>query len=81
MSRVVSRLVRWVSRSVVQVVLVVVGVVWLVPTVGLALASFRTAAADNTTGWWTALSAPGQLTAALNGEPVGTIIYNNGGTQ
>ena len=24
---------------------------------------------------------PGQLTAALNGEPVGTIIYNNGGTQ
>jgi molybdenum storage protein len=23
---------------------------------------------------------PGQLTAALNGEPVGTIIYNNGGT-
>lgn len=24
---------------------------------------------------------PGQLTAALNGEPVGTIIYRNGGTQ
>ena len=24
---------------------------------------------------------PGQLTAALNGEPVGTIIYRNGASQ
>ena len=24
---------------------------------------------------------PGQLTAALNGEPVGTIIYRNGGAR
>lgn len=45
-------------------VLAVVGIVWLVPTIGLAVASFRTAAADNTTGWWTALAAPSQLTAA-----------------
>ena len=59
-----GRLVGWTSRSVVQVVLAVVGIVWLVPTIGLAVASFRTAAADNTTGWWTALAAPSQLTAA-----------------
>ncbi len=35
---------------------------WLVPTIGLFISSFRTAAANAESGWWTALTMPSQLT-------------------
>ena len=57
-SRIVSRL----SGVVVRVLVVVIGLVWLLPTVGLAVASLREPAANSATGWWNALLSPSQLT-------------------
>ena len=56
--RVVDRL----STGVVAVVLLVIGVLWLVPTIGLAISSLRQPSDINSTGWWTVLTEPAQLT-------------------
>jgi alpha-glucoside transport system permease protein len=50
------------SRGVVGAVLIVVALMWLVPTIGLAVSSLRTPADINATGWWTVLTEPAQLT-------------------
>ncbi|GIG60087.1 sugar ABC transporter permease [Longispora fulva] len=52
-----------VARRLGEVVLVLIGLFWLTPTIGLAVASFRPASASNSSGWWTVFTAPGQLTA------------------
>ncbi|HSH61728.1 MAG TPA: carbohydrate ABC transporter permease [Acidimicrobiales bacterium] len=57
-----SRLTRFVSRGSVQAVLVVVGLAWLVPTLGLAISSLRSGTDVASTGWWNVFSAPSQLT-------------------
>ncbi len=43
--------------------LVVIGliVIWLIPTIGLFVNSFRTAEAATSSGWWTAIFQPAQL--------------------
>jgi alpha-glucoside transport system permease protein len=58
----VTTLTRLVSRGAVQVLLLVVGVFWLVPALGLLVASLRTASDNNASGWWNALAHPAQLT-------------------
>ena len=55
-------IVRVLTRGPAAIVLAVVGIVWLVPTFGLLIASFRTAADSGQSGWWTALTMPAQLT-------------------
>jgi alpha-glucoside transport system permease protein len=57
-----GRIVQAVTRGPVAVFLVVVGLLWLVPTIGLLVASFRSAADNGATGWWTAILHPAQLT-------------------
>jgi alpha-glucoside transport system permease protein len=57
-----ARIVRALTRGPAAVVLVIVGLLWLVPTIGLLIASFRTVADNNASGWWTALTHPAQLT-------------------
>jgi alpha-glucoside transport system permease protein len=57
-----SRIVSRVGGGFVQVVLLVVAVVWLVPTLGLFIASLRSQQDDNSSGWWHIFSAPSQLT-------------------
>ena len=47
-----ERLVRMVSRTPLHIALLAIGVVWLVPTVGLAVTSFRTPDNINSSGWW-----------------------------
>jgi alpha-glucoside transport system permease protein len=54
--------VRALTRGPAAIVLAVVGILWLVPTFGLLVASVRTAADSSETGWWTALTMPAQLT-------------------
>ncbi|WP_409471782.1 carbohydrate ABC transporter permease [Streptomyces sp. HC307] len=57
-----SRLAEGVSGGLVRVFLIVVGLFWLVPTIGLLLSSLRTPADMNESGWWTVFTEPAQLT-------------------
>ncbi|HEX2296676.1 MAG TPA: carbohydrate ABC transporter permease, partial [Actinomycetota bacterium] len=72
-----QRLVRFVSRSPVHVVLVLLALFWMTPTFGLLVTSFRSGADSNTSGWWTALTDPGQLTL----QPYKDILANDGLVQ
>jgi alpha-glucoside transport system permease protein len=58
----VSRLVRIVTKGGVSAVLVVVGLMWMVPAIGLLVSSLRPATANAGSGWWTALRMPSELT-------------------
>ena len=50
------------GKGVVNAVLLVVAVFWLVPSFGLFVTSFRDVGDSTSSGWWTALMRPGQLT-------------------
>lgn len=59
---VAGRLVEFFSGGIPQIVLLIVAVFWLVPALGLLIASIRTESANNRNGWWNALTAPAELT-------------------
>jgi alpha-glucoside transport system permease protein len=63
-----SRIVSRVGGGVVQVVLLIIAVVWLVPTLGLFVASLRSQQDDNSSGWWHIFTAPSQLTFKAYGD-------------
>jgi alpha-glucoside transport system permease protein len=46
----------WAARSPLHIALIVITVVWLVPTVGLAITSFRPKGDIASSGWWTAFT-------------------------
>ncbi|MFJ2774531.1 carbohydrate ABC transporter permease [Streptomyces sp. NPDC087300] len=50
------------GSTALRVFLVLVGLFWLVPTIGLLLGSFRTPADMSESGWWKVFSAPSQMT-------------------
>jgi alpha-glucoside transport system permease protein len=51
-----ERLVRLLTRTPLHIVLVGIALLWLVPTVGLALTSFRKPPAIASSGWWHSLT-------------------------
>ncbi|MCT9011166.1 carbohydrate ABC transporter permease [Streptomyces sp. NPDC054766] len=57
-----SRIASGVSGGVVRVFLLLVGLFWLVPTIGLLLSSLRKPEDMSASGWWKVFSAPSQLT-------------------
>ncbi|MEU6547480.1 carbohydrate ABC transporter permease [Streptomyces sp. NPDC046859] len=57
-----ARLVSFVSGGLVRVFLIVVGLFWLVPTIGLLLSSLRPPEEMSASGWWEVFSKPSQLT-------------------
>ncbi|MEU4009414.1 carbohydrate ABC transporter permease [Streptomyces pseudogriseolus] len=57
-----SRLAQCVSGGAVRVFLIVVGLFWLVPTIGLLLASLRSPEDMAADGWWHVFTEPSQLT-------------------
>jgi alpha-glucoside transport system permease protein len=61
---VASRLASLAAGSAVRVLLIVIAVVWLLPTAGLLSSSFRDPRDIAATGWWEALTDPGQWTTA-----------------
>ncbi len=61
-------LARFLQRSLVHLGIIIICLVWIVPTIALLVSSFRTAHAVSTTGWWTAFSPPFQFTTELYRE-------------
>ncbi|MEW2161805.1 carbohydrate ABC transporter permease [Streptomyces sp. NPDC007084] len=57
-----SRIASAVSSGVLRVFLLLVGLFWLVPTLGLLLSSLRKPEDMSASGWWKVFSAPSQLT-------------------
>lgn len=57
-----TKLVRFLSKAPIQILLVVVGILWLVPTVGLFLTSLFSPTDINTLGWWEIFSKPSLAT-------------------
>jgi len=51
-----ERLVRFIGRTPVHLGLLAIAVIWLVPTVGLAITSFRPRDDIHATGWWTSFN-------------------------
>ncbi|WP_327191076.1 carbohydrate ABC transporter permease [Streptomyces xinghaiensis] len=57
----VSRLAGRTRGGLVQVLLAVIGLVWLTPVAGLLVASLRPEEDNTSSGWWTAFADPGRL--------------------
>jgi alpha-glucoside transport system permease protein len=57
-----ARIIRFLSRTPVYLLLAFIGVLWLVPTLGLFFTSLLEPAEIGTTGWWELLSKPSAAT-------------------
>ena len=57
-----QRLLSLVNHSLVSVIVILIALVWSVPTLGLFISSFRPPALIHATGWWTALAPPWSFT-------------------
>jgi ABC-type glycerol-3-phosphate transport system permease component len=57
-----ARLGRGLTRGPLNVFLILVGLLWLVPSLGLLVTSFREPADYAESGWWTVLSEPASMT-------------------
>jgi alpha-glucoside transport system permease protein len=57
-----ARILRVLAKAPIQVLLVVIGLFWLVPTIGLFVISLMDPADLASNGWWTVFSEPSRLT-------------------
>jgi alpha-glucoside transport system permease protein len=55
-STLAGRIVEFISKTPVHIALIFLAVIWLVPSVGLLITSFRTRSDIANTGWWESLS-------------------------
>jgi alpha-glucoside transport system permease protein len=72
---------RFNSRWLVHITLIILAVIWLLPSVGLLITSFRPREAISDSGWWTALT-PARLTLenytnVLNAQGMGDSFFNS----
>src|SRR3954464_6797103 len=51
-----ARLLRFLNRTPIHIFLGIVAVIWLAPTIGLLITSFRPRSDIQSTGWWETLS-------------------------
>jgi alpha-glucoside transport system permease protein len=69
------------GRTTLRGLVVAIGAFWLVPTLGLAVASLRNTADNSATGWWNAITTPSQLTlhnyaALMHNERIVGSLWN-----
>ncbi|WP_327087077.1 carbohydrate ABC transporter permease [Nonomuraea sp. NBC_01738] len=57
-----GKLVDRLGSGVVQVIMILIGLFWLVPTLGLFVVSLREVQVNNAEGWWTIFTKPAELT-------------------
>jgi alpha-glucoside transport system permease protein len=57
-----ARILRFLGKAPVQLVLILVGLLWLAPTFGLLITSLLAPSDFSTEGWWQVFSDPGKLT-------------------
>jgi alpha-glucoside transport system permease protein len=57
-----ARVVRWLAKTPVYLFLAFIGILWLVPTLGLFFTSLLPSGIIGTTGWWEILSSPSTAT-------------------
>ena len=60
-----DRLKRALGRIPLHAVILVIVVIWFVPSLGLLVSSFRPAEAISSTGWWEVFNPPSELTLGL----------------
>jgi alpha-glucoside transport system permease protein len=68
-----ARILRVLAKAPIQALLVVIGLFWLVPTIGLFVISLMDPADLASNGWWTVFSEPSRLTL----ENYRTLIDND----
>ncbi len=57
-----AKILRFLAKTPVYLILAFIGLLWLVPTIGLFLTSLLEPASIGTTGWWEVLSSPSHAT-------------------
>jgi alpha-glucoside transport system permease protein len=57
-----TRLAQGVSRGPLHIAIIGIALIWMLPTLGLLVSSFRPRGAIATSGWWTAFQTPTQFT-------------------
>jgi alpha-glucoside transport system permease protein len=67
----VARVARFLRRTPVHLTIIIISFIWILPTVGLLVSSFRPANLVATTGWWTAFQPPFNFTLELYREALG----------
>ncbi|HVM24450.1 MAG TPA: carbohydrate ABC transporter permease [Candidatus Limnocylindrales bacterium] len=76
-----ERITRAISKSPVHIILGLIGLVWLVPTLGLFITSFRPSADMRATGWWNVLVEPRFTTSnyerVIEAEGMGQAFLNS----
>jgi alpha-glucoside transport system permease protein len=71
-----SRFPRWIGALPLHVVVIGISALWLLPTLGLLVSSFRPSQLVSTSGWWTALLPPFLFTLENYARVLGS--YNLG---
>jgi alpha-glucoside transport system permease protein len=76
-----QKLVRLAGRAPTHIILGLIALVWLVPSIGLLITSFRPSADMRATGWWTVLFEPrftlGNYERVISGEGMGQAFINS----
>lgn len=53
---------KWLPKIILNTVIILFIVIWILPTIGLLITSFRPADQVSTTGWWTVFNSPLKFT-------------------
>ena len=77
-----ARILRFVTKTPVYFVLAFIGLLWLVPTLGLFFTSLLEPAAIGTTGWWEVITSPSLATIdnyreILDNEAITSVSYTH----
>ena len=85
-----QRILRWLGRAPVHIILIAVGIFWLIPTLGLFFTSLLSPDQFTEQGWWNIISEPSLATLdnydkvfnteAITGALWTTILISIGGT-